>query len=76
DKTIFPLSKMSDFEDFDHVFDIVYADENNGSGFIAENSGNCSRNLDTMVKTEQVCSGKSCCYYYYKKMVYSKLDTM
>ncbi|KAJ9600549.1 hypothetical protein L9F63_026312, partial [Diploptera punctata] len=26
---------MSDLEDFDHVF----ADENNGSGFIAENSG-------------------------------------
>ncbi|KAJ9576942.1 hypothetical protein L9F63_006468, partial [Diploptera punctata] len=32
--------KMSDLEDFDHVFDVfVYADENNGSGFIAENSG-------------------------------------
>ncbi|KAJ9601053.1 hypothetical protein L9F63_000788, partial [Diploptera punctata] len=30
---------MSDLEDFDHVFDVVVYDENNGSGFIAENSG-------------------------------------
>ncbi|KAJ9592013.1 hypothetical protein L9F63_001452, partial [Diploptera punctata] len=31
--------KMSDLEDFDHVFDVFVYDENNGSGFIVENSG-------------------------------------
>ncbi|KAJ9592230.1 hypothetical protein L9F63_001231, partial [Diploptera punctata] len=46
------IHAMSDLEDFDHVFEqenrrlilrvadvFLYADENNGSGFIAENSG-------------------------------------